>query len=121
MYGFLFVFVGTIVCFSNIFYVSRFYNENSVYPESQTRHYGLYMLWAYDYTFGNIPLATPEDVNLRWIMIFQFIYSFIYGVIMVNLLIALVNNYWEECQHNHKQRAFENLIKVQLMSEYMEV
>jgi hypothetical protein len=60
---FLLIFVLFIICFSNIFYTSKFYDKNLLHHLG-SRHYGYYIMWSYDYIFGNWSPPSPEDSSL---------------------------------------------------------
>lgn len=60
-------------------------------------------------------MATPEDTNLKWYYFFHVLYSVIYGIVMINILIAIVSDSYGRIRDDEK--AIDTLLKVRLLSE----
>lgn len=117
--AFLVIFTLMIFVASNIFYVSKFYNQRDTYPDDTEATYKDYVLWSYDYIFGTWTIGTPKNRNLEWIELFHVGYSFIFGVIMVNVLIAIVTNSFQVMID--KEKPLDTLLKVSLVIDSMEL
>ena len=115
--AFMIQFVLALIYYSNITYVSRFYNDKQIL-QSQNYHWLHYVLYSYDYSFGNWDSASPEDTNLQWITLIHCLYSFFFGIIMCNVLITLVSEAFMYASDNEK--SIETTLKMKLIIESLE-
>lgn len=69
--------------------------------------------------FGNWKGGTPPDLDMQWMEILHMVYSFVFGVIMVNVLIALVSNAYMEIEN--ERRSMDTILKIDKILEAIEI
>ena len=79
-----------IIAFSNMFYISKFWNGRGLETDWGKRNFGQYFMWTADVIFGNWDEGSPETDDLIWINLIFIILSFLFTIIVANVLIALV-------------------------------
>lgn len=104
--------------YSVITYVTRFYAKNDIYPEEHDQTFLHYLLFSFDYVFGNYDPSSPEDLNLRWIIGIHIGYAFTFGIVMTNVLIAIVNEGYLISKRNSRQ--VDTGLKIGLVIEAIE-
>lgn len=106
-----------ITSFSMIFFVTKF-NDNKEIKGHEKQYY-LYTLSSYEYVFGNWESVNPDDLDARWLIILHVQFSFVFGVIFVNVLIAIVSDSFAAVQTD--KRSISTFLKIELIRDAMDL
>lgn len=106
--SFLALFLIFIAAFTNIFYVesiTKSISENNIQNDIGNSIgflvYLNYFFSSYEYIFGNWDdHSTPGKVPI--VLVYHFMYSFLFGIIMVNILIAIVSDSFSRVGSNEE-------------------
>ena len=96
--AFWFIVAVTLMCFSNIFYVGKVWSKSS----SGNIRYDHYLLWTYDVFFGNWETINPEEEVLIWLKAVFVLFTILFPILVMNILIALITDSYSNAQINEK-------------------
>ena len=115
--NFLIIMVVCILCFSMIFYASKFYDGED--GQKDTRNYWLYILYTYDMMFGSWNTMSPADPNLEWIIVYFLIYTILFPIVLFNLLVALITDAYNDTKLT--ERSDNTKCKLEYILEVIEL
>lgn len=115
----IYLFLGGlfIVFFSMIFYNSEFL-DNDLIKGHELRYYE-YMLSTYEYVFGNWAYVDPNDLDMKSIILLHIVFSFVFGVVFVNILIAIVSDSFSNIQM--EKRSVSTYLKLELIRDGIDI
>lgn len=105
----LMFFVLAVVYYANITYVEKMYEDQGYFNN---------FISSYDYAFGNWGYK-EENKTLQWTYFMHIAFSFLFGIIITNILISLVSEVYEELKNN--EHSVENTLKAGLILKAIEL
>ena len=106
--GYYIILATFIMVFSNIFYITKYFDNRDTNRPNKT--YLLYLYWTYDTIFGNWADGSPIE-ELSWIYALFIVFTILFTIIVGNVQIALVCNAYAETMENKKSNDTKSKLK----------
>ena len=82
-----------LVCFTNIFWLTKFYsNEDRAEEDELEQGWGYYLLYTYYIFFAAWESPSPITKDLQWIWGMWALVTLVFTVVMFNVLIAVIES-----------------------------
>ena len=113
LYAFFIIVALFLLCFTNIFYVTDFYQGEDSKPD-----WWLYLMYTYYIFFAAWTDPSPPS-NFEWVKFFFVVFTILFTIVVFNILIAILSDQWAEL--TDKNQIDDNRDILAMLSEVIEM